>query len=254
MASRSPHRATVLLAAILLGGTAMAAAAQEAQPPAAALPDRAVCAAAAAAAEHRHGIPAGLLNAIGRVESGRRDPASGRMEAWPWAINAEGRGQLFDAAATALSGTRALQAGGTASIDVGCFQVNLVHHRNAFATLEEAFDPAQNADYAGRFLSGLREKTGSWEQAVANYHSATPERGGPYRDRVLATWQGTPEALAASGAPAPAPVRAPGPVVIRMVSWTPASGAPAAGGMRIWTPSAPGQGAAVIAMPRASRG
>lgn len=209
---------------------------------AAAAQDAALCDGAGAAAEGRYGVPAGLLRAIGRVESGRRDPASGRVAAWPWAINAEGRGRLFDSAAEALAGVRALQQGGVASIDVGCFQVNLVHHRTAFATLEEGFDPERNADYAARFLVSLREKTGSWESAVAAYHSAVPERGGPYRDKVLAGWAGggLSEAVAVVARAPAVPV----PMVVRMVNWAP----PAGGGMRIWGPSAAGQGAAVISM------
>lgn len=224
----------VLIACLLLGGgTVHGAKAQGVDD----------CHAAGAAAEQRHGIPAGLLNAIGRVESGRRDPASGRVTAWPWAINAEGRGRLFDSQAEALAGTRALQEGGVASIDVGCFQVNLVHHRAAFATLEEGFDPARNADYAARFLAALREKAGSWEQAVANYHSATPERGIPYRDRVLASWM--PGGLPGAGPQAARAVAPAGPVVVRMAAWSPQPGA----GVRVWTPSAPGQGAAVVTLP-----
>ena len=225
------------LAAVLFGlGSGMARA----------QPAPTVCEAAGTAAELQHGVPAGLLNAIGRVESGRRDPVSGRVAAWPWAINAEGRGTLFDSQAEALSGTRALQAGGMASIDVGCFQVNLMHHRTAFSTLEEAFDPARNAEYAARFLLALRNRAGSWEQAVADYHSANPERGLPYRDRVLAGWAGGDSLSLAAAVPAPRPV-APvaGPVMVRMVAWAPTPGA----GMRIWTPSAPGQGASVITMP-----
>ena len=199
----------------------------------------AVCEAAGTAAEARHGIPAGLLNAIGRVESGRRDPATGRRAAWPWAINAEGRGRLFEDRAEALATTRALQAAGTASVDVGCFQVNLLHHRTAFGTLEDAFDPATNADYAARFLLALRDKVGTWETAVAHYHSATPERRIPYRDRVLATWSPGQPPLVPTPAAAP-----PGPVVIRMAAWTPQPGTP----MRIWTPSPPGQAPSLIAL------
>ena len=36
-----------------------------------------LCRAAIAAAEREYGLPAGLLAAIGRVESGRRDPETG---------------------------------------------------------------------------------------------------------------------------------------------------------------------------------
>lgn len=224
----------VLVLGLLSLGSVRAAAAQ----------DAVACDGAGAAAEVRHGVPSGLLRAIGRVESGRRDPASGRVSAWPWAINAEGRGRLFDSAAEALAGVRGLQQGGVASIDVGCFQINLVHHRTAFATLEEGFDPERNADYAARFLVSLREKTGSWEAAVGAYHSATPERGGPYRDKVLAGWAGGGLNEAGAARPVAAAAPPPAPMVVRMVNWTPLPG----GGMRVWGPSSAGSGPAVISM------
>ena len=228
-----PLRAT-LLAATLIGaafGTAPPVLAQDATS----------CDAAGAEAEQRYGIPAGLLRAIGRIESGRRDPATGLVAPWPYTINAEARGHLFDSAAEALAATRALQATGVASIDVGCFQINLMHHPAAFATLEEGFSPAPNADYAARFLVTLRSKTGSWEAATAAYHSAVPERGLPYRDKVYALL--SPGTIAASAPPRA--MAAPVPMVVRMVTWAPLP----SGGMRVWTPSAMGQGAAVIAMP-----
>ena len=40
------------------------------------------------------------------------------------------------------------RAQGARSIDVGCMQVNLLHHADAFASLEQAFDPVANARYA----------------------------------------------------------------------------------------------------------
>ena len=40
-------------------------------------------------------VPPRLLFAIARVESGRRDPATGGTHPWPWTINAEGRGSFF---------------------------------------------------------------------------------------------------------------------------------------------------------------
>jgi hypothetical protein len=209
-----------------------------------AMPDAAACDAAGTEAERRYELPAGLLRAIGRVESGRRDPATGQVAPWPWTINAEGRGKLFDTQAEALAATRALRQSGVGSIDVGCFQVNLVHHPLAFPTLEDGFDPRSNADYAARFLLSLKSQAGAWEPAVANYHSAMPERGLPYRDRVLASW--SKDGLAVPLPPAPVAV----PLVVRAITWSPASGTPGAGGMRVWTPSAPGQGAAVIRMSR----
>lgn len=204
-------------------------------PHAQAEPDgHAACHEAGTAAEQAHGLPPGLLLAIGRVESGRRDPATGRVSAWPWTLNAGGTGQVFATAALAQAATRSWQAGGMASIDVGCFQVNLMHHPTAFTSVEHAFDPAANAGYAGRFLAALRLRTGSWDGAVAAYHSATPERGAAYRDRVMAGWPG---GGVLSPAPAPLPLD-------RVVAWS--SAAPT--GIRIWTPSPAGSAAGLVQM------
>ena len=182
-----------------------------------------LCHAAGTAAERTHNIPSGMLVAIGRVESGRRHPVTGATVPWPWTINAAGTGRMFDNAAQAIEATRALRAGGLTSIDVGCFQVNLMHHASAFPSLDVAFDPQANADYAAQFLTALRERTGSWEEAIAAYHSSTPALGGPYRDKVLGRWT--------AGESAPAMSR---PVV---TVWAMPV---AAFGMRVWTPSSAG--------------
>ena len=147
-----------------------------------------MCRPALVAAEVRHGIPSGLLQAIGVVESGRRDEATGARQPWPWTINAEGEPHLFDTKVQAVEWVRQAQARGMRSIDIGCAQVNLMHHPTAFASLEEAFDPAVNADYAARFLKELRNTTagGDWMTAAGYYHSQTPERAEPYRQQVQA--------------------------------------------------------------------
>jgi hypothetical protein len=94
------------------------------------------------------------------------------------------------------------------SIDVGCMQVNLMHHPEAFASLDDAFDPSHNAAYAGRFLTALFAGLGDWGTAIAAYHSRTPGVGEPYRDQVVATWNPKDPAVLAklSFAPLPAPV------------------------------------------------
>lgn len=174
-----------------------------------------LCRAAILAAERAHGIPQGLLLAIGLVESGRPDPQSGQRNPWPWAVNAEGRGALLDTREAALAFVRQAEAGGTRSIDIGCMQVNRLHHPNAFASLEQGFEPMANADYAARFLRQLREGPagGDWMRAAGFYHSQTPERAEPYRARVQAALAGLPPGSTvpptrppvAMGMPAPAP-------------------------------------------------
>jgi hypothetical protein len=148
-----------------------------------------LCRAAIAEAERGANLPRGLLQAIGRVESGRRDPETGQFAPWPWTINAEGEGKYFPTREAAIAHVRQLQARGVRIIDIGCMQVNLHHHPNAFASLEQAFDPLTNARYAARFLSELNGGRADWRQAAGHYHSQTPERAGPYREKVLAAWE-----------------------------------------------------------------
>lgn len=147
-----------------------------------------LCRPAIMAAERAHGVPHGLMAAIGRVESGRRDPVSGASNPWPWTVNAEGQGSFYDTKAQAVGAVRSMQARGIRSIDVGCMQVNLMHHPQAFASLEQAFDPAANARYASRFLTELFERTGAWPIAAEHYHSATPDLGADYGRKVMAVW------------------------------------------------------------------
>jgi hypothetical protein len=62
---------------------------------------------------------------------------------------------VFPTKAKAIAHVRELQARGVRNIDVGCMQINLRHHPNAFPDLETAFDPEMNTAYAAQFLNGL---------------------------------------------------------------------------------------------------
>lgn len=160
------------------------------------------CRSAIAAAERDSAMPAGLMQAIGRVESGRRNPESGAFGPWPWTINAEGQGRFFPNAPAAIAAVRELQARGVRVIDVGCMQINLHHHPQAFASLEEAFEPVANARYAAAFLTRLNETRRDWMLSASHYHSQTPNLAEAYRARVVAAW---PEEVArlASNPPGP---------------------------------------------------
>jgi hypothetical protein len=186
----------MLLKLVVALALALAAAPARAEPDA----PYAACEAAIAAAEKAPRIPDKLMPAISRVESGRLDSLTKRVRAWPWTINVEGAGFFFDNKEQAIDAVRTLQARGVRSIDVGCMQVNLMHHPNAFANLGEAFDPAANARYAARFLSALFRQTGDWNLATANYHSANADRGEDYQRRVFGRVM-TP--MGAKGTPAP---------------------------------------------------
>ena len=141
-----------------------------------------------AATERGTSLPAHLLQAIGIVESGRIVPQSGSAAPWPWTIDIAGTGYFFDTKAEAIAAVVAAQASGIRSIDVGCMQINLQYHPLAFAGLDDAFDPAANVRYGAAFLQRLRAATGNWAAAIAAYHSATPDLGQTYTQRVAAIW------------------------------------------------------------------
>ena len=91
-------------------------------------------------------------------------------------------------------------------IDVGCFQIDLFYHPTVFRRIEDAFDPAANAEYAAAFLARLHAATHDWRRAVASYHSAHAVLGHPYAAAVLGAW----------GHPA-----APAPPAVITVVWQP---------------------------------
>ncbi len=147
-----------------------------------------LCPEAIAAQEKALAIPKHLLSAIALAESARKHPTFGRRMPWPWTVMAEGEGRYLPTKEAAIAEVRALQARGIRNIDVGCMQVNLHHHADAFYSLDNAFDPFANVAYASKFLKSLFEDFGSWQEAAGRYHSATPELKGPYRDRVVTFW------------------------------------------------------------------
>jgi hypothetical protein len=156
-----------------------------------------LCETAVTTSEYVNRLPPRLLGAISVTETGRIDPASGRVRPWPWTINAEGEGQFFATREAAVAAVKALQDRGVQSIDVGCLQVNLMYHPDAFASLKDAFDPRINANYAARFLNSLYADSKDWAAAVAAYHSETPELGEAYRVLVMDRWKnGDPHAAA----------------------------------------------------------
>nr|WP_249138847.1 lytic transglycosylase domain-containing protein [Actibacterium sp. MT2.3-13A] len=159
--------------------TRSAAARREAAPaPSGPVPAQSVCVREILRAQLRHGIPDNILLGIGLQEAGVT--RSGALTVWPWAVNAAGDGRLFDSRAAALDWVRAQQAAGVSSIDVGCMQINLRWHPEAFEGAAEGFDPAVNVDYAARFLKQLHDQTGDWKTAAGSYHSFTPEKRETY--------------------------------------------------------------------------
>ncbi len=133
-------------------------------------------------------IPRRLLKAISLAESGRWDELNRENVAWPWTVTAKGQGRFFDTKAEAVAEVEFLMTEGVRNIDVGCMQVNLYYHGDAFESLEESMDPRANTAYAATYLKNMYSATGDWTDAAGYYHSTTPERNGPYKKRVMAFW------------------------------------------------------------------
>ena len=150
-----------------------------------ALAEASICAQAADVVEQRLGLPNGLLRSIGEVETGNR----------PWSVDSDGIGTNFSSADEAIAFVRS-STGSARYVDVGCFQIDLAFHAEAFRTLDDAFDPLANAIAAGRYLLALRRGASSWTDAVARYHSGLPGRGDAYASRVYASLEIGGEAAA----------------------------------------------------------
>ncbi len=143
------------------------------------------CAVAAQQAEQRYHLPHGLLIAIAKAESGRPINSLADVRPWPWTIDADGTGLFLESKPAAVAWVTT-QIGRHSFVDVGCMQVDLEYHPRAFASLEQAFDPVMNTDYAARLLLRLYlgEAGGSWDLTVGLYHSHTSLLAAMYRDRV----------------------------------------------------------------------
>jgi len=147
-----------------------------------------MCAKATNRIERQEGIPRQLLRAISKMESGRWHSGKQLVMAWPWTVMAEGQGRYLPTKEAAIAEVQTLRDRGVRNIDVGCMQVNLYYHPDAFASLDEAFDPLTNVTYAASYLKTLAAENGSWAKGVAYYHSENPERYLAYRSKVRQIW------------------------------------------------------------------
>jgi Transglycosylase SLT domain len=160
-----------------------------------------ICVEAAAEASRISGVPFDVLLAVTLTETGR--DSDGTLRPWPWAMNLGGESLWLADAMENLAAAEAALAEGRTNVDLGCFQINYHWHSENFGSLEDMIDPVTNATYAADFLARLYDSTGSWPDAVADYHSRTPEHADRYRARFAAIYEG----LTTGGMPPDAPPR-----------------------------------------------
>lgn len=135
--------------------------------------------------EKKYKIPKDALHAIALQESGKKHSKHNIRITWPWTVNIESQGYYFDNKKDAVAFARSKIREGKTSIDVGCMQINLKNHPRAFETLEQAFEPLYNIQYAAEFLRLKYDKVGDWVKAVGHYHSENDQFGIKYRNNVL---------------------------------------------------------------------
>ena len=147
-----------------------------------------ICLNAVNSAERLNAIPLYLLRAVSQVESGRWHKEKKANIAWPWTVTSGSAGKFFDTKAEAVAEVEFLMTRGVRNIDVGCMQINLKAHANAFSTIEDAFDPPTNATYGAKYLRTMYRRTRNWLKAAGGYHSMTPHLNAKYRAKVGHIW------------------------------------------------------------------
>ena len=124
-----------------------------------------VCEREMAGASAKHGVPLGVLYAVGLTESGNK----GSLQ--PYAMNIAGKSYFGSSPADVMQRLALAQRSGVKLVDLGCMQINHHYHRSRFTSLEGMIDPRQNVEYATVFLKELKAREGSWTLAVARYHA-----------------------------------------------------------------------------------
>ena len=117
-------------------------------------------------------IPKGLLLGIGKAEAIRK--IKNKFVIWPWTINHAGKSMFFDTKKQMRNYVFKNLKRNDFNMDVGCMQINIKWHKNNFKKISDMFEVNPNISYAASFLQQLKNKHGSWDNAIKSYHSSDP--------------------------------------------------------------------------------
>jgi hypothetical protein len=126
------------------------------------------CMEAVGAAELAQKMPAGLLRGLALAETGRWDEGRQAVSAWPWTVSSFEGTRFLPTRAAAAAEIARLRGANASMIAVGCLQVDLVRHPDAFPDAERALDPVANAAYGARVMRDHYQTRGSWRLAIAH--------------------------------------------------------------------------------------
>lgn len=124
-----------------------------------------VCEKQMAMAAKKHGVPLGILYAIGLTETGRRNTLH------PYALNVSGKSFFAKSESEAMRQFQLAKSQGEKLIDLGCMQINHHYHSTNFSSTQSMLDPRKNVEYAALFLKRLYKREGTWTLAAARYHA-----------------------------------------------------------------------------------
>ena len=132
-------------------------------------------------------IPIGLLLGIGKAEAIRK--IKNKFVIWPWTINHAGKSMFFDTKKQMRNYVFKNLKRNDLNMDVGCMQINIKWHKNNFKKISDMFEVNPNISYAASFLQQLKNKHGSWDNAIKHYHSSDPKKNKPYLIKVKSFWK-----------------------------------------------------------------
>ena len=148
--------------------------------------DKLLCISEIIKVEKHLNLPKNILLAISLTETGRL--VDGMFIPWPWSLNVKGKGYYLDSKKQATNYALKNIKNFTKNVDIGCMQINYYYHGKKFSKFDDMIHPKINVLYAGYFLLDLREKYGSWKEAIMRYHSSNPIRKKSYYNKVLNNW------------------------------------------------------------------
>ena len=120
-----------------------------------------------------HGIPLGVLYAVGLTETGRGNSLR------PYALNIDGKAVYDIGKEDARRRFEQARQAGAKMIDIGCMQINHRFHARNFASVDDMLDPPKNVAYAARFLVSSRcgKAVGRWRsRAITPARTTIPRR------------------------------------------------------------------------------
>lgn len=137
--------------------------------------------------EQKYKLPPNILHPISLQETAKKHSKHEIFIVWPWTVmnNQEGKAYHFKTQQEAVRYVRGQFIVGNNNLDVGCMQINLKHHPDAFLSLNHAFSPRRNVNYGAYFLSENLKKLGSIDKAIGRYHSATESLAKKYHSNVI---------------------------------------------------------------------